>query len=62
MIMTIPIGLSSLVFFHLLMHASFEALLFKCAGGVIHSTGDLQVIRFMGGLSTYIYRLLLRVQ
>nr|AQP27060.1 NADH dehydrogenase subunit 5 [Odontotermes sp. BDIT086] len=51
MIMTISIGLSSLAFFHLLTHALFSALLFMCAGGVIHSMGDSQDIRFMGGLS-----------
>jgi NADH-ubiquinone oxidoreductase chain 5 len=32
----------------------FKALLFVCAGGVIHSIGDSQDIRFMGGLSVYI--------
>nr|AIY61900.1 NADH dehydrogenase subunit 5 [Basidentitermes aurivillii] len=53
MIMTISIGLSSLAFFHLLTHALFKALLFMCAGGVIHSMGDSQDIRFMGGLSIY---------
>nr|WNH36534.1 NADH dehydrogenase subunit 5 [Nasutitermes sp. 1 MLW-2023a] len=53
MIMTISIGLSGLAFFHLLTHALFKALLFMCAGGVIHSMGDSQDIRFMGGLSTY---------
>nr|YP_009350826.1 NADH dehydrogenase subunit 5 [Hospitalitermes hospitalis]AQP27856.1 NADH dehydrogenase subunit 5 [Hospitalitermes hospitalis] len=53
MIMTISIGLSGLAFFHLLTHALFSALLFMCAGGVIHSMGDSQDIRFMGGLSIY---------
>nr|YP_009351606.1 NADH dehydrogenase subunit 5 [Hirtitermes hirtiventris]AQP30056.1 NADH dehydrogenase subunit 5 [Hirtitermes hirtiventris] len=53
MIMTISIGLSNLAFFHLLTHALFKALLFMCAGGVIHSMGDSQDIRFMGGLSVY---------
>nr|WMY24216.1 NADH dehydrogenase subunit 5 [Coarctotermes pauliani] len=53
MIMTISVGLSGLAFFHLLTHALFKALLFMCAGGVIHSMGDSQDIRFMGGLSTY---------
>nr|AIY61848.1 NADH dehydrogenase subunit 5 [Cephalotermes rectangularis] len=53
MIMTISIGLSGLAFFHLLTHALFKALLFMCAGGVIHSMGDSQDIRFMGGLSLY---------
>nr|URH16821.1 NADH dehydrogenase subunit 5 [Constrictotermes cyphergaster] len=53
MIMTISIGLSGLAFFHLLTHALFKALLFMCAGGIIHSMGDSQDIRFMGGLSIY---------
>jgi len=53
MIITISIGLSSLAFFHLLTHALFKVLLFMCAGGVIHSMGDSQDIRFMGGLSVY---------
>nr|WMY24099.1 NADH dehydrogenase subunit 5 [Nasutitermes sp. D MLW-2023a] len=53
MIMTISVGLSGLAFFHLLTHALFKALLFMCAGGVIHSMGDSQDIRFMGGLSIY---------
>nr|YP_009350657.1 NADH dehydrogenase subunit 5 [Odontotermes minutus]AQP27570.1 NADH dehydrogenase subunit 5 [Odontotermes minutus] len=51
MIMTISVGLPGLAFFHLLTHALFSALLFMCAGGVIHSLGDSQDIRFMGGLS-----------
>nr|YP_009711357.1 NADH dehydrogenase subunit 5 [Reticulitermes tibialis]QGA46873.1 NADH dehydrogenase subunit 5 [Reticulitermes tibialis] len=53
MIMTVSVGLSGLAFFHLLTHALFKALLFMCAGGVIHSMGDSQDIRFMGGLSVY---------
>lgn len=52
-IITISIGLSGLAFFHLLTHALFKALLFICAGGVIHSIGDSQDIRFIGGLSVY---------
>jgi NADH-ubiquinone oxidoreductase chain 5 len=56
-ILTISIGLSGLAFFHLLTHALFKTLLFICAGGVIHSIGDSQDIRFMGGLSVYIYLL-----
>ena len=54
MIMTISLGLPGLAYFHLLTHALFKALLFICAGGVIHSMGDSQDIRFMGGLSVYI--------
>nr|QXT44473.1 NADH dehydrogenase subunit 5 [Apicotermitinae gen. L sp. CMRT172] len=53
MIMTISMGLSALAFFHLLTHALFKALLFMCAGGVIHSMGDSQDIRFMGSMSVY---------
>nr|QXT44070.1 NADH dehydrogenase subunit 5 [Apicotermitinae gen. D sp. CAM075]QXT44369.1 NADH dehydrogenase subunit 5 [Apicotermitinae gen. D sp. CMRT020] len=53
MIMTISVGLPGLAFFHLLTHALFKALLFMCAGGVIHSMGDSQDIRFMGGMSVY---------
>nr|AQP26480.1 NADH dehydrogenase subunit 5 [Astalotermes cf. qietus RDCT073] len=53
MIMTISVGLSGLAFFHLLTHALFKALLFMCAGGVIHSMSDSQDIRFMGGMSIY---------
>nr|WHM51570.1 NADH dehydrogenase subunit 5 [Acorhinotermes subfusciceps] len=54
MIMTISVGLSGLAFFHLLTHALFKALLFMCAGGVIHFMGDSQDIRFMGGLVSFI--------
>jgi len=54
MIITISIGLSSSAFLHLLTDALFKALLFMCAGGVIHSMGDSQDIRFMVGLSIYI--------
>nr|QAX91162.1 NADH dehydrogenase subunit 5 [Schedorhinotermes longirostris] len=54
MIMTISVGLSGLAFFHLLTHALFKALLFMCAGGVIHFMGDSQDIRFMGGMASCI--------
>nr|YP_009441637.1 NADH dehydrogenase subunit 5 [Incoltorrida madagassica]AOY39143.1 NADH dehydrogenase subunit 5 [Incoltorrida madagassica] len=39
-----------LSFFHLLTHALFKALLFMCAGNIIHNLKDTQDIRFMGGL------------
>ena len=48
MIMTISVGLSGLAFFPLLTHALFKALLFVCAGGVIHSMGDSQDRVHMG--------------
>ena len=52
LIMIISIGLSGLAFFfHLLPHALFKVLLFICAGGVIHSMGNSQDIRVMGGFS-----------
>lgn len=44
-------GLIKLAFFHLLTHALFKALLFICAGVIIHSVKDSQDIRFMGSLS-----------
>ena len=53
MITTISIGLTSMALFHQLTHVLFQALLFICAGGVIHSMGDSQDIRFIGGLSVY---------
>ena len=52
-IMTISIGLYGLALFHLLTHALFKDLLFMCAGRVIHSMGDSQDIRVIGGLSVY---------
>nr|YP_009937418.1 NADH dehydrogenase subunit 5 [Trigonopterus carinirostris]QNT26928.1 NADH dehydrogenase subunit 5 [Trigonopterus carinirostris] len=44
------LGSEDLAFFHLLMHALFKALLFMCAGVIIHSVGGCQDIRYMGGL------------
>lgn len=46
----LSLGFPDLAFFHLLTHALFKALLFLCAGVVIHSLGDYQDIRIMGGL------------
>nr|AYR05196.1 NADH dehydrogenase subunit 5 [Coleoptera sp. ACP-2013] len=37
-----------LAFFHLLIHALFKALLFMCAGSMIHGLMNCQDIRFMG--------------
>jgi proton-translocating NADH-quinone oxidoreductase chain L len=46
-------GLSaySVAMFHLVNHAFFKALLFLCAGSVIHAMSDEQDIRKMGGLA-----------
>nr|YP_009441832.1 NADH dehydrogenase subunit 5 [Xylosandrus germanus]AOY39585.1 NADH dehydrogenase subunit 5 [Xylosandrus germanus] len=49
MISILCLGGSSLAFFHLLTHALFKALLFMCAGAIIHNMGDVQDIRYMGG-------------
>ena len=44
------LGYPELAFFHLLAHALFKALLFICAGSIIHRVKDYQDIRMMGGL------------
>lgn len=46
----LSIGFPILAFFHLLTHALFKALLFICAGVVIHSIKNFQDIRYIGGL------------
>nr|YP_009671899.1 NADH dehydrogenase subunit 5 [Laomedia healyi]QCX31759.1 NADH dehydrogenase subunit 5 [Laomedia healyi] len=50
MISILSLGFQELAFFHLLTHALFKALLFMCAGVVIHSVKEYQDIRNMGGL------------
>nr|YP_010952414.1 NADH dehydrogenase subunit 5 [Pseudabris hingstoni]WMQ52508.1 NADH dehydrogenase subunit 5 [Pseudabris hingstoni] len=50
MMMILSLGGYKLAFFHLLTHALFKALLFMCAGNIIHSLSSCQDIRFMGGL------------
>nr|YP_009710427.1 NADH dehydrogenase subunit 5 [Baltia butleri]QFZ96385.1 NADH dehydrogenase subunit 5 [Baltia butleri] len=54
MMSILSMGFSDLAFFHLLTHAMFKALLFMCAGMIIHMMNDNQDIRYMGGLSIYI--------
>uniref|UniRef100_UPI0030FE7615 NADH dehydrogenase subunit 5 n=1 Tax=Coladenia agnioides TaxID=2866479 RepID=UPI0030FE7615 len=54
MMSILSMGLPDLAFFHLLTHAMFKALLFMCAGVIIHLMNDNQDIRLMGGLSLYI--------
>nr|YP_009971832.1 NADH dehydrogenase subunit 5 [Epipedocera atra]QNH68719.1 NADH dehydrogenase subunit 5 [Epipedocera atra] len=49
----LALGSFALAFFHLLTHALFKALLFMCAGNIIHSMGDTQDIRDMGSLMNY---------
>lgn len=48
--MALGLGFPMLAFFHLITHALFKALLFVCAGTVIHSMQNNQDIRLMGGL------------
>lgn len=50
----LALGDFSLAFFHLLTHALFKALLFICAGNIIHSYRNCQDIRFLGGIINYI--------
>nr|YP_010533843.1 NADH dehydrogenase subunit 5 [Prophantis adusta]UXX47220.1 NADH dehydrogenase subunit 5 [Prophantis adusta] len=54
MMSILSMGLPDLAFFHLLTHAMFKALLFMCAGVIIHMMLDIQDIRFMGGIGNYI--------
>nr|YP_008757762.1 NADH dehydrogenase subunit 5 [Eurema hecabe]AGG39633.1 NADH dehydrogenase subunit 5 [Eurema hecabe] len=54
MMSILSMGFKDLAFFHLLTHAMFKALLFMCAGMIIHMMNDNQDIRYMGGMSLYI--------
>jgi NADH-ubiquinone oxidoreductase chain 5 len=53
MIRILSIGFYKLAFFHLLTHALFKALLFICAGAIIHNINNFQDIRFIGGLTLH---------
>jgi NADH-ubiquinone oxidoreductase chain 5 len=46
----LAIGFPKLAFFHLLTHALFKALLFICAGAIIHGIKNSQDIRDIGAL------------
>lgn len=48
------LGFPLLAYFHLLTHAFFKALLFLCAGLIIHCMRDSQDIRHMGGVSYFL--------
>nr|UCU06761.1 NADH dehydrogenase subunit 5 [Campsosternus auratus] len=50
MMSILALGEYTLAFFHLLTHALFKALLFMCAGCMIHNLGGHQDIRYMGSL------------
>jgi len=50
---SIGFGLVMFSLFHLFMHAAFKALLFLCAGELIHNMGGYQDFRVYGGLLGY---------
>nr|YP_010693603.1 NADH dehydrogenase subunit 5 [Lynceus grossipedia]WCD23725.1 NADH dehydrogenase subunit 5 [Lynceus grossipedia] len=49
MMFSVSLGYPLMAYFHMLTHAFFKALLFMCAGVIIHSVGSNQDIRLMGG-------------
>nr|YP_010120068.1 NADH dehydrogenase subunit 5 [Amphioplus laevis]QRC36799.1 NADH dehydrogenase subunit 5 [Amphioplus laevis] len=49
MVVAVGIGLPWLALFHICTHAFFKALLFLCSGSIIHSLGNEQDLRKMGG-------------
>nr|WRK68546.1 NADH dehydrogenase subunit 5 [Potomida acarnanica] len=50
MMFTVGAGYPVIAVFHLFTHALFKALLFLCAGSIIHFTGDVQDGRILGGI------------
>nr|QOL00615.1 NADH dehydrogenase subunit 5 [Haplotropis brunneriana] len=53
MMSILAMGYPKLASFHLLTHALFKALLFMCAGSMIHNLKDTQDIRFMGSIVNF---------
>nr|YP_010943493.1 NADH dehydrogenase subunit 5 [Tonna galea]WLS55626.1 NADH dehydrogenase subunit 5 [Tonna galea]WNO19565.1 NADH dehydrogenase subunit 5 [Tonna galea] len=51
MMMSLGMGMPYLALFHLYTHALFKALLFLCAGTIIHNSSNTQDIRHMGLIS-----------
>nr|YP_009742228.1 NADH dehydrogenase subunit 5 [Minois dryas]QID90311.1 NADH dehydrogenase subunit 5 [Minois dryas] len=54
MMSILSMGYYELAYFHLLTHAMFKALLFMCAGKLIHLMNNNQDIRMMGGITMYV--------
>nr|ANJ70338.1 NADH dehydrogenase subunit 5 [Berosus affinis] len=54
MMSILALGEYKLALFHLLTHALFKALLFMCAGCMIHNLLNCQDIRYMGGLVNFL--------
>lgn len=46
----LALGEYKLAYFHILTHALFKALLFMCAGNIIHNYGNNQDIRYFGNM------------
>merc|ERR1719308_270080 len=53
-IIILGIGNPILSFFHLIFHAFFKAILFMCAGIIIHNIKDYQDIRKIGTSGSFI--------
>nr|YP_009645763.1 NADH dehydrogenase subunit 5 [Pseudocuneopsis capitata]QBS54488.1 NADH dehydrogenase subunit 5 [Pseudocuneopsis capitata] len=51
MMFTVGVGFPVIAVFHLFTHALFKALLFLCAGSIIHATMDSQDGRILGNLN-----------
>jgi len=49
-ITSLSLGFPNLALFHLLTHALFKAILFLCAGAIIHNNRDTQDLRNLGNL------------
>jgi len=52
-IFSLSLGLWEWAYFHILTHAIFKALLFLCAGSLIHGGNGLQDIRILGGILNF---------
>jgi NADH-ubiquinone oxidoreductase chain 5 len=53
-VIAVALGLPRIAYFHILSHALFKALLFMCAGNIIHCNQDTQDIRKIGAIISQI--------